>query len=285
MNTEREIARLLVEGNGVILRRDHPRLGSSLARAARQSRLVPVLPGVYAAAGSEHDPRVKMVAAARRDPDAVFTGAAAARLSFWPEVRLDRVELASRHHRAPQRGYLFHRCRIPPELIVQRSGFRYTAPSLTALHMSDLDHTDAIDTALRTRAATLESLHHALRLTPKRPGNVDARRVLLDSRDAPWSRAEREGHRLLRAARLTGWQTNMAFADLGCLYYLDIAFPRIRLAIEIDGRFHHDDLQVFEADRWRQNALVLAGWRVLRFTWLMLRDHPDQFVQAVRRAL
>ncbi|HEX2308075.1 MAG TPA: hypothetical protein VHI14_07145 [Jatrophihabitantaceae bacterium] len=32
----------------------------------------------------------------------------------------------------------------------------------------------------------------------------------------------------------------------------------------------------FESDRLRQNELVAAGWRVLRFTWRMLYDDPDR---------
>lgn len=68
-------------------------------------------------------------------------------------------------------------------------------------------------------------------------------------------------------------------------FYIDIAFRRQKLATEIDGRVHETDPNLFESDRWRQNALVADGWRVLRFTWTMLRDHPDAFIQAVLDAL
>lgn len=228
---------------------------------------------------------MRMRALARWDPDAVLTGAAAARVSYWPEVRLDRIDATSRWQRRPQRGYAFSRRRIPPELVIERRGLRLTVPSLTALDLADIDHTDALDIALRTRVVTLDSLHEALRLTSCRPGNCDRRKVLLDSRDAPWSRAERLGHRLLRKAGITGWLTNYPVVDAAGIYYIDIAFPRQKLAIEIDGRLHEDDLGQFESDRWRQNALVLQGWRVLRFTWAMLRDHPEQVIRAIRKAL
>jgi len=42
---------------------------------------------------------------------------------------------------------------------------------------------------------------------------------------------------------------------------------------------------MFHSDRWRQNALMLAGWRVLRFSWLMMEEDPEAFVAAVRAAL
>lgn len=71
----------------------------------------------------------------------------------------------------------------------------------------------------------------------------------------------------------------------GQLFFIDIAFKRQKLAIEIDGRRHETDEDLFESDRWRQNALVADGWRVLRFTWAMLRDHPEVFVRAILDAL
>lgn len=71
----------------------------------------------------------------------------------------------------------------------------------------------------------------------------------------------------------------------GRLYYIDIAFGGSKLAVEIDGRLHELDEDLFESDRWRQNALVRAGWRVLRFTWAMVVDHPEMVVQEIRFAL
>jgi very-short-patch-repair endonuclease len=70
----------------------------------------------------------------------------------------------------------------------------------------------------------------------------------------------------------------------GCLYFIDIAFPHLKLAIEIDGRLHEEDEDLFESDRWRQNALVADGWRVLRFTWRMLKEHPEIVVAAILHA-
>jgi very-short-patch-repair endonuclease len=108
---------------------------------------------------------------------------------------------------------------------------------------------------------------------------------LIDSRAEPWSAAERLGHRLLRIAGIKEWQTNLPVLIDGQLFYIDIAFKRQKLAIEIDGRRHETDEDLFESDRWRQNALVADGWRILRFTWLMLREHPEVFVTAILNAL
>jgi len=109
--------------------------------------------------------------------------------------------------------------------------------------------------------------------------------LLLDSRDLPWSAAERLAHNIFRRAGIRGWKANLGVFLDGRWYYIDIAFLRLKVAIEIDGRMHEDDEDLFESDRWRQNALVRDGWRVLRFTWDMLNDHPEDVVAAVRAVI
>jgi very-short-patch-repair endonuclease len=190
--------------------------------------------------------------------------------------------VATRYTVAPAAGFLFTRRRIPSELIREREGLRFTDPALTAIDLANFHCADSIDIALRTRSATLAGMHEALRLTRKRRGNFERLRLLLDSRENPWSAAERLSHRLLRRARIMGWEGNWPIVIEGDQYFIDIAFKELKLAIEIDGRLHETDEDLFESDRWRQNALVSAGWRVLRFTWAMLRDHPEAFVAAVR---
>ncbi len=57
-------------------------------------------------------------------------------------------------------------------------------------------------------------------------------------------------------------------------WQIDIAFPVRRLAVEVDGW-----------DRAKQNALVIAGWTVLRFTWHDIRDRPADTVARIVAAL
>ena len=169
--------------------------------------------------------------------------------------------------------------------MIERNGLRFTVPALTTLDMATEDCPDSIDFALRTRTATLEGMHDALARTANRSGNRLRLQLLLDSRDEPWSAAERRVHRLLRGAKLTGWQGNLAVTVQNQLYYLDVGFRYLRLALEIDGRVHQKDPDLFESDRIRQNALVLDGWRVLRFTWRVPDERPSYFIEQVRRGL
>ena len=65
---------------------------------------------------------------------------------------------------------------------------------------------------------------------------------------------------------------------------VDLAFPEHRVAIEYDGWAVHQQGDAFRRDRQRQNALVMAGWTVLRFTAEDLR-RLEVVVRQVRAAL
>jgi len=65
-------------------------------------------------------------------------------------------------------------------------------------------------------------------------------------------------------------------------YYLDLAYPAQRVAIEVDGFDFHRGRESFDNDRRRQNDLVRAGWTVLRFT---SRSTVDEIVAAVTDTL
>jgi very-short-patch-repair endonuclease len=67
--------------------------------------------------------------------------------------------------------------------------------------------------------------------------------------------------------------------------FLDLAYPEVKIAIEIDGFDAHSGLPAFEKDRARQNLLVLDGWIVLRFTRQMLWNYPAAVAAAVSDAL
>jgi very-short-patch-repair endonuclease len=220
------------------------------------------------------------------DPDAVITGAAAARLSFWPSLRCPTVDVALRRRpRLRRPGFRFTERDIAPPLVADRRGARITIPALTALDLCPELGGDAIDEALRTGAARLVDVERALAMTPARPGNAVRRQLLDDSRDEPWSPAERRFHRLLRAAGLTGWRTNVRVHGDGWRHYIDVAFQSDRLAAEVDGREHHIDAVAFERDRRRQNRLVRAGWDVLRFTPTMIDSAPEEVVDTIQGTL
>ncbi len=275
----------LLAAEGVIARREHPKLASSIDWLVRNGGLRAVLPGVYAAPEMCDSVGTRVRALMRWDPDAILLEAGAAWASFWPEIRISRIACSLKHQRWPQVGYEFTRRQIPSELVVNRSGLRYTSPALTALDLCATDGGDGIDQALRTRATTLAHLQRAMDLTAGRIGNPIRRQLLLDSRAEPWSKAERLIHRLLRDAGVTGWRANRPVVLKGSTCYVDVIFRKLKLVIEIDGRLYHTGPEVFETDRRRQNLLVLDGWCVLRFTWAMIEERPEEIIAMVREAI
>lgn len=55
--------------------------------------------------------------------------------------------------------------------------------------------------------------------------------------------------------------------------FIDLARPETMTAIELDGWATHGVRSAFESDRIRGNELLLLGWNLLRFTWLMTDDY------------
>ncbi len=69
----------------------------------------------------------------------------------------------------------------------------------------------------------------------------------------------------------------------GTFARLDMAYQRLRIAIEFDGAVHRA-ADVFANDLRRQNRLVNAGWTVLRFSGADVLGRPDYVVAQVRAA-
>jgi very-short-patch-repair endonuclease len=66
---------------------------------------------------------------------------------------------------------------------------------------------------------------------------------------------------------------------------VDLAYGVPQIVIEADSRRWHTLFDAFEADRRRDNAAMLAGWVVLRYTWRMISEEPWTIVKEVREAL
>jgi hypothetical protein len=65
----------------------------------------------------------------------------------------------------------------------------------------------------------------------------------------------------------------------------DLAWPGVRLLVEVDGWETHGSREAFQDDRRRDAMMVAMGWRVLRFTWDDILNRPDYVLATIRRAL
>ena len=63
---------------------------------------------------------------------------------------------------------------------------------------------------------------------------------------------------------------------------VDLFIPDWGLVIELDGRRWHQRSEDFERDRARDNAAIVAGFTVLRFSWRMLVERPMRCLAQVK---
>ncbi len=127
--------------------------------------------------------------------------------------------------------------------------------------------------------------HGTLAAGAYRPGQPRARRSCADVAENPWSHPERALHRLFRSANLAGWTANSPVRVGGVLIHPDVRFDRAALVVEVDGRAFHSSPEQHDADHRRQNALVAAGWTVLRFTPRQIAETPAAVIGLVRATL
>lgn len=178
-------------------------------------------------------------------------------------------------------GTKLRRRDLKPVDVVERRGLRVTELGLTVVEAAVRRGGGAkvMDSALQHRVE-LRGLWHAHLRNKGRYGSPAARRLLQAAKNGARSEAERLLIRLLRANKITGWRANYPVAG----YRVDVAFPKQRVAIEVDGLAFHSDSDDFHQDRVRQNAIALAGWQVLRFTWLDLTEYPQRVIAEIRYA-
>ena len=117
--------------------------------------------------------------------------------------------------------------------------------------------------ALQRRWLTRADVSHRLEEYSGRPGVAILRRIAAQLGDGAAAESERTLHRLLRRAKVNGWVPNYRLPVAGRTYFVDVAFPAARLAVEIDGLAYHSDAERFQGDRHRQDDLVGAAWTVL----------------------
>jgi predicted transcriptional regulator of viral defense system len=65
----------------------------------------------------------------------------------------------------------------------------------------------------------------------------------------------------------------------------DFYWPEYRLIAETDGGETHDTPHAFQADRRRDQKLMRAGYRVVRFTWWQVFREADEVTETLRALL
>ena len=108
-----------------------------------------------------------------------------------------------------------------------------------------------------------------------------ALREVLDDLNPTQSMLEDAFLRLLSAPR----NPDAARAGPGRPARPDFVWPDARLVVEVDSWSAHSTPYAFQADRTQSNAVQLAGWTILRFTYRDVTRRPQLVAAQVRQAL
>jgi len=242
-------------------------------------------------AGEEPDSaRRRAVAGGLTWPTAIVCHRTAGLLHDFPIADDGETHLAVEGRRASYRGLTPHVHPVDADDVVRRYATGVTSRRRTALDCLALlppREAERLLAWLRTReAVTLDDLTQEIEARRGRPGVRQWRHLVALTEGGALSELERRLHQLLRQAGLTGWEANVPVVVGGrILANVDVLFPAHRVIIEADGEEAHRD---HERDRARRNALLLAGYAVLQFTWSQVNEQPDlvitQILQALRQA-
>jgi len=69
-------------------------------------------------------------------------------------------------------------------------------------------------------------------------------------------------------------QVPITWSDGTVLFRIDLGYEEDKVGVECDGRSVHEQPSAVLVDRERLNAMLIAGWRLLRFTWSDYRNRP-----------
>ncbi|MEX0873387.1 MAG: hypothetical protein WD646_13705 [Actinomycetota bacterium] len=279
---------LAERGHGVVLlNQDGKRL--------RKRALVPVHRGVGRVRGAPLTFEQEVQAASLAVPGA----AASHRTAGWKwgleGIIPVGVELIIPHRMGSRRpGIIVHRSRTLERSDITRLGqIPITNPMRTIIDLAGvatpLSLELALDDAYRRGlirldklASRLELLGHGCR------GAGLLRALLLERRDQPPTGSGLET-KFFAALRSMGLprpvrQHDVYDDDGRWIANVDFAYPKLKIAIEIDGLKWHIGRKKFESDHEKRIRLPGAGWYLLAFTQRMVEHTPGVVGAAVHKA-
>ena len=177
---------------------------------------------------------------------------------------------------------------LPAADVVECGGLPATAPVRTLFDLARrLPLTDAlvaVDMALHRAVVGLDGLRTYVAAHGTAHGVAQARRVVELAEPLAESPMETRLRLLLVEAGLPRPAAQVALTDERGSFVgrVDLYYPGQRLAVEYDGGAHRGSLA---ADNRRQNRLLAAGYRLVRFTAGDVYDSPDALIDQVRAAL
>lgn len=183
---------------------------------------------------------------------------------------------------------------LPDRHLTVRRGVPVTTVARTVFDLAGIEHMDrvgrALDHMIGRKMCTLRQVNQVFfALAGRGRRGTVAMRELLEARGEgyvpPASELERLGRKVFHEGGLPTPEFEVQLGDDDLIGRVDCCWRAARIVVELDGGRYHDGLSARESDRARDNRLVAAGWRVLRFTWDDLTLRPVETVRTIRTAL
>ena len=232
--------------------------------------------GIYCWAGLADDPLRFLFAYQRLVPEAVYAGTTAAWLYGIDVDPIHPIEIIVPPNCGirTRPGLIVRHMSVTAIDVTRRRGLRATTALRTIAdvcrRLTDVEILIVLDQALRRRLIDREAasrLHPLGPLAEPAESPMETRlRWLLLKAGLPRPQVQTDLH-----------DRNGAFVGRADLYY-----PDARLVIEFDGGNHRERLV---EDNRRQNLLIRAGYRVLRFTSADVYSRPQLIIAQVREEL
>lgn len=273
----------------------------AVKHAARNGHIVRVLPRVYAAPHVQHSVHIRMRAGLLfAGPGSCLSHTTA--LAQWPRLHIPvdgLVHVLAPADRQPRSsGFVrIHRYRdhtIPQRLIIFRHGLATTRPQVALLDAwsilpSSRRRAPVID-AVRLGLVHPDQLALALRARTTLTGRAELRRLIDLLRAGCRSELELMGFiGIFSDPQLPLADRQVEVIVCGRRYVLDVAWPELLLAVELDGAAYHGSTDARENDVRRDSALAGIGWFTIRITYERLVGEPAVVIEellgiiAVRR--
>ncbi len=235
-------------------------------------------PGVYAISGAPPTWMQTVAAVAlTSQPQAWISHETAGTLWAMPGVSDDAIHIVTgldRRVRLP--GVRGHRsgALFDADLTTTRR-IPVTSPARSIVDLSAVltrrQLGSAVDDAVRRQVMSLESFRRCVARLAEAPGRrTSVLEELLAERLPGYSAGDSDLEtRVLRLLVANGYPPPAQQHRVrigGRTYRIDLAYPVLRLAIELDGWEFHSSRSAFDDDRSRANLLAAHGWTVVRFT-------------------
>lgn len=267
---------------------------SAVSRRVRSGEWIRLCPNVFCLASAPPRWERQLAAAILSRPRAYVAGTSAACLLGFRGFRRGRPTIIVPENANARLtiGRVIRSRHFDSIATVERAGFTVTSAAETlmtlARDMSIDDLEAALEDALLAGQVHIAELKVVLEREEGAPwAGVMGKLVLDHSADAPTpesSYLEALLEKLLSNSPMPAVLREFPFSVRGVPARVDVYIPGWELVVEADGRAWHGRMRDQEADRRRDAGLAAQGIQVIRLTYRMITEDPDDCLAMILAA-